>query len=127
MPFPKGLSEEPRPFQHEEPALASVGYTSLRIDAAGRVVIPAEMRAAMMVKPGDTITAEVRDGEFRIVSPAVALGRVRAFARKSWAESHDISVVDELIAQRREDARHEDERYERLEREGAEAAAKVPR
>lgn len=121
MSFPKGLSEEPQPFQHEEPALASVPYTRLKIDTAGRLVIPAEMRAAMMVKPGDTIIAEVKDGEFRIVSPTVALKRVQAFARKWKAENPGIGVVDELIAQRREEARHEDERYQRLEREGAEA------
>ncbi|MGB3386939.1 MAG: AbrB/MazE/SpoVT family DNA-binding domain-containing protein [Pseudaminobacter sp.] len=103
-----------------------MGYTRLKIDAAGRLVIPAEMRAAMMVKPGDTIMAEVRDGEFRIVSPTVALRRVQAFARKWKAENPGVSAVDELIAERREEARREDERYERLEREGADAG-KAPR
>lgn len=126
MPRPKGLSEEPSTFRHEEPATGSVGYTRLKIDAAGRLVIPAEMRAAMMVKPGDTVTAEVRDGEFRIVSPAAALKRVQAFARKWKAENPDVSVADELIAERRDEARREDERYERLEREAAEAAARAP-
>jgi AbrB family looped-hinge helix DNA binding protein len=121
MSFPKGLSEEPQPFQHEEPALASVPYTRLKIDAAGRLVIPAEMRAAMMVKPGETIIAEVKDGEFRIVSPTVALKRVQAFARKWKAENPGVSAVDELIAERRQEARSEDERYERLQHEGSEA------
>lgn len=121
MPFPKGLSEDSPAFQHEEPALTSVGYTRLKIDVAGRLVVPAEMRAAMMVKPGDTVMAEVRDGEFRIVSPTVALRRVQAFARKWKAENPGVSAVDELITERREEARREDERYERLQREGADA------
>jgi AbrB family looped-hinge helix DNA binding protein len=119
----KGFAEEPQRFEgKDEEGLRSVPYTRLKIDSAGRVVIPAEMRAAMMVKPGDTVTAQIVDGEFRIVSPAVALKRVQAFARKWKAEHPGESVVDELIAERREEARREDERYERLEREAAEAA-----
>jgi hypothetical protein len=77
------------------------------------------MRAAMLVKPGDTVTARVEDGEFRIVSPDVALKRVQAFARK-WKSEHPDApdVVDELIAERREEARREDQRYDRLAAEG---------
>jgi hypothetical protein len=85
------------------------------------------MRAAMMVKPGDTVTAEVVEGEFRIVSPEVALKRVQAFAREWKAKKPGVSVVDELIAERREEARREDERYERLAHEAEDAASKAPR
>lgn len=113
-----GFAEEPARFEEEPTGLASVGHARLKIDSAGRIVIPAEMRAAMMVKPGETVVAHVVDGEFRIVSPTVALKRVQAFARK-WKEAHPgESVVDELIADRREEARREDERYERIAREG---------
>lgn len=113
-----GFAEEPSRFEEEPAGLASVGHARLKIDSAGRIVIPAEMRAAMLVKPGETVVAHVVDGEFRIVSPAVALKRVQAFARK-WKEEHPgESVVDELIADRREEARREDERYERIAREG---------
>ncbi len=121
----KGFSEEPQQPFEELSGLPSVPHARLKIDAAGRILIPAEMRAAMMVKPGDTVTAEVVDGAFRIVSPAVSLKRVKAFAREWKAKNPGVSVVDELIAQRREESRREDERYERLEREAAEAAVKA--
>ncbi|MGN6467186.1 MAG: AbrB/MazE/SpoVT family DNA-binding domain-containing protein [Rhizobiaceae bacterium] len=106
MPAHKGLAEEPQPFDHDS-ELRSVDYMRLKIDSAGRIVIPAEMRAAMLVKPGDTVAAEVVDGEFRMVSPEVALKRVQAFARRWKAEHPGESVVDELIAERREEARRE--------------------
>ncbi|MBN9077491.1 MAG: AbrB/MazE/SpoVT family DNA-binding domain-containing protein [Rhizobiales bacterium] len=103
----EGFFEGSQPFEQDENGLRSVKYTRLKIDSAGRVVIPAEMRAAMLVKPGDIVTADVADGEFRIVSPEVALKRVQAFARKWKAEHPGESVVDELIAERREEARRE--------------------
>jgi AbrB family looped-hinge helix DNA binding protein len=122
----KGFAEEPQPLPATHSGeLQSVGHARLKIDTAGRIVIPAEMRAAMMVKPGDTVTAEVVNGAFRIVSSGVSLKRIKAFARESKAKDPGISVVDELIAERRDEARREDERYERLEREAAEAAAKA--
>jgi AbrB family looped-hinge helix DNA binding protein len=65
MPSQKGFAEEQPPFEAKQDELRSVAYTRLKIDTAGRVVIPAEMRAAMKVKPGDTVTAEVIDGGLR--------------------------------------------------------------
>ncbi|MGE0279534.1 MAG: AbrB/MazE/SpoVT family DNA-binding domain-containing protein [Rhizobiaceae bacterium] len=90
-----------------ESNLQSVAYTRLKIDQAGRIVIPAEMRAAMLVKPGDRVTAEVVNGEFRIVSPRVAIRRVQAHARAVIPPGVDI--VEELIRDRREEARKEAE------------------
>jgi AbrB family looped-hinge helix DNA binding protein len=114
-----GFAGEPRRFENEETGLRSVDYMRLKIDSAGRIVIPAEMRAAMLVRPGDTVTARVEDGEFRIVSPDVALKRVQAFAHR-WKSEHPGApdIVDELIAERREEARREDQRYDRLAAEG---------
>ena len=107
MPNAKGMAEESTPFAHQPDELTSVGYMRLKIDSAGRVLIPAEMRAAMMVRPGDTVTAQVEDGVLRIISPGVALKRVQAFAREWKAKNPGVSVVDELIAERREEARRE--------------------
>lgn len=114
---PKGFAEEPQQFEGLETGLASVEYVRLKIGDGGRIVIPAGMRAAMFVKPGDTVTARVVDGEFRIVSPAVALKRVQAEARKFKAKNPDASVVDEFIAERREEARRETEEANTWRRE----------
>ncbi len=107
MPPRKGLAEEPQRFEHDGGDLASVDYTRLKIDSAGRILIPAEMRAAMLVRPGDTVAARVVDGEFRIVSPEASLRRVQAIARKIIPPG--VSLVDDLIADRREEARREAE------------------
>ena len=109
MAGPKGFGEEPQTFENAPTGLASVGYTRLKIGEAGRIVIPAEMRAAMMVKPGDTVTAEVVEGEFRIVSPAVALKRFQAVGREWSKKNPGVDLVEELIADRREEARREAE------------------
>jgi AbrB family looped-hinge helix DNA binding protein len=121
MPARKGLAEEPQPFEHDDGGLQSVDYTRLKIDSAGRIVIPAEMRAAMLVKPGDTVTAEVVNGEFRMVSPDVVLQQIRSLAQQH--KKPGVDEVDEFIADRREEARRVDERFDRLEREAAEIAA----
>lgn len=85
--------------------LNSVARTRLKIDGAGRIVIPAEMRAAMMVKPGDTVTAKVVDGELRILSATVAIRKAQAIARAVLPPG--TSLADELIADRRAEARRE--------------------
>lgn len=103
----KGLAEEQQPFDSESAGLQSVEHVRLKIGEAGRVVIPAEMRAAMMVKPGDVVTAEVIDGEFRIVSPRVAIRQAQELARKLIPPG--VNLVDELIADRRAEARREAE------------------
>ena len=105
MAHPAGFSEEPQPFDSAADELRSVPYARLKIDSAGRIVIPAEMRAAMMVKPGDTVSAQVNNGEFRIVSPQIAILRAQAIVRK--VVPLNVSLVDELIADRREEARRE--------------------
>lgn len=120
MPPRKGFAEEAQSFKHDD-GLQSVDYTRLKIDSAGRIVIPAEMRAAMLVKPGDTVTAEVSNGEFRMVSPEIVLRQIQALARQH--KEPGVDEVDEFIADRREEARRVDERFDRLEREAAEIAA----
>jgi AbrB family looped-hinge helix DNA binding protein len=83
MPARKGFAEDQQPYDRQTDELRSVPHARLKIDKAGRVVIPAEMRAAMLVNPGDTVTAEVVEGELRIVSGAVVLARIQKQARST--------------------------------------------
>jgi bifunctional DNA-binding transcriptional regulator/antitoxin component of YhaV-PrlF toxin-antitoxin module len=116
-----GFGEDQSHYDAGRNGLASIGYAHLKVDSAGRIVIPADMRAAMLVDRGDTVTASVVNGELRIISRGVALKRVQASAREWRDRNPDAgSVVDELIAERREEAKQEDLRYERLAREADE-------
>jgi len=103
----KGFSEEPAAFDASPSKLDSVAHARLKIDSAGRIVIPAEMRAAMLVKPGDMVTAHVVEGEFRLVSPDVALKRFQAVGREWRKRNPGVDLVEELIADRRAEARQE--------------------
>ncbi|MCQ0986914.1 AbrB/MazE/SpoVT family DNA-binding domain-containing protein [Jiella marina] len=84
----------------------SVGRMRLSVGSDGRITIPAEMRDAMLLRGESAVTAEVVEGELRILSPAAALERVRALVAKH--DKGEGSPVDELIAERRAEARRED-------------------
>lgn len=72
----------------------------------GRIVIPAAMRSAMLVDESGRLTARVVDGELRVLAPKAALFKLRRMARENAPGG--VSVVDELIAERRAEARRED-------------------
>ncbi len=97
-----GLPEDPAPFDPP----SDVARAQLRIGDGGRVVIPAEMRAALGVKPGDTLIARVVDGELSLMSQKVAVRRAQDMVRRVVPKG--ISLVDELIADRRAEAAREE-------------------
>lgn len=77
----------------------AVGGARLKIGPGGRVVIPAEIRQALGVAEGDTLLATVADGEVRLMSSQSALQRARALVRQSIPAG--VSLVDDLLAERR--------------------------
>lgn len=93
-----------------------------RLSANGRVVIPAPIREQLGVKPGDPILMEVEDGVLRIESYPTRIARIQRELAQYIPPG--VSLVDELIAERREEARWEQEEVdreleqERLRREG---------
>jgi AbrB family looped-hinge helix DNA binding protein len=74
-----------------------------RINQQGRIVIPAECRAAAGLKPGDELIVEtVEEGELRIRTKEQALREAQRIVARHSSGSRDL--VAELIAERREEA-----------------------
>jgi bifunctional DNA-binding transcriptional regulator/antitoxin component of YhaV-PrlF toxin-antitoxin module len=69
------------------------------------VVIPAAFRAALGVEAGDELIMELDEMELRITTMKHRIDRARNRVRK-YAKPGS-SLVDELIAMRREAAKHE--------------------
>ncbi len=78
-----------------------------KLDAGGRIVIPAPMRKAMKLEPGDDVQVALVEGELRIVGRDAAIARAQALVRKYIPG--DVSLSDQLIAERRAEAAREDE------------------
>jgi AbrB family looped-hinge helix DNA binding protein len=74
----------------------------VKVGGGGRVVIPAEYRKFLEVEPGDEVIIGAKDGELRIWTQAIALRRAQELIRKHVPEG--VSLVDELIQDRREEA-----------------------
>jgi len=77
----------------------------LRINENGRVVIPAAFRKALGIKAGDTVILSVEDDELRITTMKRRIERAQQRAQKYLKPG--VSLVDELIAERREAAKRE--------------------
>ena len=81
-------------------------YTVI-LDKRGRLTLPAALRKRLDLKPGDRLVLIVdSEGSFRVVS-------AREVARRCLGMYRDLapgrSFAEELIAERREEARREEE------------------
>ncbi len=79
-------------------ALPRVGPRQLGVTADGRILLPHDVRRAMLLDGAGTVIARVEAGELRLLSPAVALGRIQGRFRK-YAKPGE-SVVDRFLADR---------------------------
>jgi AbrB family looped-hinge helix DNA binding protein len=77
----------------------------LRINENGRVVIPASFRKALGINPGDEIILRLDEDELRITTMKLRIERAQRRARRYVKPG--VSLVDELIAERREAAKRE--------------------
>ncbi len=73
----------------------------------GRVVIPAALRRELGLRPGDRLLARVEDGQIVLETREAIMARIKA--RFAAAVPPGVSLVDELIAERRAEARREEE------------------
>lgn len=74
----------------------------MKMSEGGRVVIPVEIRRQLGLKEGDTVLWDIQDGEVRLTTRAANIKRAQALVRKYVKPG--VSLVDELIAERREEA-----------------------
>lgn len=77
-----------------------------RINSQGRVVIPAECRAAAGIKPGDDVLIEaVGEGELRLRTRRQAIRRAQQIVAGRVPKNRNLAA--ELIEERREEAARE--------------------
>ena len=78
---------------------------AVKIVDGGKLVIPANFRRELGIAVGDTVIVEVAHGELRVRSRNAALANARRLMRQLVPEG--VSLVDELIAERRAEAAKE--------------------
>jgi AbrB family looped-hinge helix DNA binding protein len=77
----------------------------LRVNENGRVVLPAAFRKALNIRPGDQVLARLEDDEVRITTLKHRIEQAQRHLRQFVKPGR--SLADELIAERREAAKHE--------------------
>jgi AbrB family looped-hinge helix DNA binding protein len=82
-----------------EPEVAEV-----RIGRQGRLVVPAPLRRRLGIEAGDVLVARAEDGRLVLEPRDAILARLQRRFAKIPA---DVSLVDELLAERRAEARRE--------------------
>jgi AbrB family looped-hinge helix DNA binding protein len=81
------------------------------LSSNGRIVIPAAIREEMGIAPGETLLMDVEDGVLRIESYPSRIRRIQQEVAQYIRPGNLAS--DELIAERREEARREEEELQR--------------
>src|SRR5947208_15704794 len=79
--------------------------TRMRVNENGRVVIPASFRKQLGIRVGDEVVLQIQDDELRITTLKRNVERAQRLVRKQVKPG--TSLVDELMADRREAARYE--------------------
>ena len=72
---------------------------ALKVSREGRILIPAEVRAALRLVEGSLLTLRVEDNEIRLCDRTQALRRAQDIAAKY--KKVDESVVDDFLGERR--------------------------
>jgi bifunctional DNA-binding transcriptional regulator/antitoxin component of YhaV-PrlF toxin-antitoxin module len=111
--YHEGVPKRRTPRQGPPPDTGSGNPEVARValEAGGKITLPAAIRKHLEVTDGDLLVLDPQPDGTAVV---VALHRVVEQARGILGgTAHGVSVVDELIAERREEARREGEESER--------------
>jgi AbrB family looped-hinge helix DNA binding protein len=76
-----------------------------RVNENGRIVIPTSFRRALGIRSGDTVVLRIESNELRITTLRQRLAKAQQLVRAHVGPK--TSLVDELIAERREAAKRE--------------------
>src|ERR1043166_5039622 len=89
---PPGLNETPQP-------------TRVRLGPDGRIMVPASFRDALGLKDRDTLLASLVGDEIHLLTIPAAVRKAQSIVRRFVPEG--VSLVDELIAERRRESERE--------------------
>lgn len=82
-----------------------ISETKVKMNENGRVVIPASFRKALGIEPGDEMILRLEEDELRITTMEQRIKAAQRTVRKYVKPG--VSLVDELIADRRREAKNE--------------------
>jgi AbrB family looped-hinge helix DNA binding protein len=83
----------------------------VRVTESGRMSIPADIRRAMGLEKGGYVQLKLDDDGLHLETPHQFVKRIQKMARDAgW---HDKLNVDDFLAWRREQAKHEEEEADR--------------
>ena len=82
--------------------------STLAISENGRILIPADMREKLGIKPKERLHAEIKDGTLILKPMAQHFIEMRAYFDSVLKVDKDRCISDELIAERRAEAARED-------------------
>jgi len=77
----------------------------VQVGEKGRIVIPAEIREAMGIEPGDSVDLRLKNEELHISTRRARLRQAQERARRLIPTG--VSLADELLAERRKEAKRE--------------------
>jgi AbrB family looped-hinge helix DNA binding protein len=80
-------------------------HARAKLNANGRLVIPAAVRKMLGLEPGDELIMRVEDGELRLSTRRQALARARRMIRQYIPA--EVDLTQSLIDDRREEAGRE--------------------
>jgi len=86
--------------------LKTLDTARVRVGPQGRVVIPAALRHSLGIDVGDTLVARSENGRLVLEKPEAILARIRERFRDL---PDGVDLADELIAERRAEAKRENE------------------